>query len=972
VSLILKNNTVSSVPVSDLDIVVPGSGTYNITNLPVAVIRRSNNLILLLSNGTLTLNDGILDLDTITAVSVIYGSIREIKAAVINDALVSQSELWSSDKVDSLIDESRTGHIHHHSYIVDDEPEKHFLINDSTATTTSVYSSNKVDTIALAKAGAVHTHLETDITDLKSYALSTIQVIPGNGLQGGGYLSSNVNLSIKHSDIDHTLISNIGINSHTTIDSHIADNTKHRQINDSSSANDILWSGSKITNELLLKSNTTHDHNSVYVPLTRTVSTGTGLLGGGALSGNLTLTVKTSDLLHGDLQNSGTNSHATIDSHIADNTKHRQINDLGNSTTELWSSSQVISQLSLKQNSLGYTAENVANKGAAGGYAPLDSNSFIPTQYIPATAILDTYPANSQVEQLALTIQKGDVCVRTDIATTYIALNGNNASMSDWQQLLFPAPVTSVSGKTGAVTLNKTDVGLSNVANSLQFAVSNYLSEGVGQEATIRSNIGAAASSDLTTHINTNGAHGSSSALWNANQIQSKAVFDSSIGDGKILTFVLANNRIEYKDAPVTSVSGKTGAVTLNKTDVGLSNVANSLQFAVSNYLSEGVGQEATIRSNIGAAASSDLTTHVNTNGAHGSSSALWNANQIQGVTVDDVDISNKRGLVYNAVSGNLEYEDVLLAVDNTINAVQVRRVNVISYNNAAGFNLLVWEAVDYNNGFSQNVGDYSQVICNNTGNYIITYDVNTGLTNTGYQQRLRLNGSTVLNGSFTRGNSASTSRCEAVTCSVIVSLTAGDYIQLQIRSESTTSVQVQTATLKIVKLHGVQGLQGPQGIAGAGISTVNALIDQNTMNFSNSFTVSSGGAGIANVSLNAANIGGSVSEFSFGVNGVATTSSVATLINRTYYAGTSNTLVPTICTIIAAVGTTPSEACYFTLMDGATTLCTITIPAGTTANTPTIFTGSITGLATGPSILTMYSRSTSTRSITTYYFSIR
>lgn len=42
-----------------------------------------------------------------------------------------------------------------------------------------------------------------------------------------------------------------------------------------------------------------------------------------------------------------------------------------------------------------------------------------------------------------------------------------NASLSKWQNQTNPsAPVTSVAGKTGAVTLTKTDVGLSNVDNT--------------------------------------------------------------------------------------------------------------------------------------------------------------------------------------------------------------------------------------------------------------------------------------------------------------------------------------------------------------------------------------------------------------------------------------------------------------------------------------------------------------------------
>ncbi len=49
-----------------------------------------------------------------------------------------------------------------------------------------------------------------------------------------------------------------------------------------------------------------------------------------------------------DAQIPGTNSHATIDTHLANLTKHRLINDAGTTTTELFSASEIISRLAAK------------------------------------------------------------------------------------------------------------------------------------------------------------------------------------------------------------------------------------------------------------------------------------------------------------------------------------------------------------------------------------------------------------------------------------------------------------------------------------------------------------------------------------------------------------------------------------------------------------------------------------------------
>lgn len=102
---------------------------------------------------------------------------------------------------------------------------------------------------------------------------------------------------------------------------------------------------------------------------------------------------------------------------------------------------------------------NVSEKAAANGVATLDASGLIPNAQLPALAITSTYSASSESDQLALTVQEGDVAVRTDLNKSYIALNSTNSSMSDWQELLTPTDaVTSVNGATGVVSLTTTDI----------------------------------------------------------------------------------------------------------------------------------------------------------------------------------------------------------------------------------------------------------------------------------------------------------------------------------------------------------------------------------------------------------------------------------------------------------------------------------------------------------------------------------
>jgi len=88
-----------------------------------------------------------------------------------------------------------------------------------------------------------------------------------------------------------------------------------------------------------------------------------------------------------------------------------------------------------------------------------DGNGKIDSSVLPALAISETFVSADEAAQLALTVQAGDICVRTDENKSYIALNADNADMGDWQELLTPADsVTSVNGKNGAVTLNTDDI----------------------------------------------------------------------------------------------------------------------------------------------------------------------------------------------------------------------------------------------------------------------------------------------------------------------------------------------------------------------------------------------------------------------------------------------------------------------------------------------------------------------------------
>ena len=120
------------------------------------------------------------------------------------------------------------------------------------------------------------------------------------------------------------------------------------------------------------------------------------------------------------------------------------------------------------------------------------------------------------------------------------------------------APVTSVNSKTGAVVLDKTDIGLGNVANVVQYSASNPPPYPV---TSVNGQTG-----DVTVG-------GGGGAVDSVNGQTGTVVLDAAD----------VNALPDTYSAPVSSVNNKVGSVVLDKTDIGLGNVANVAQYSASN-----------------------------------------------------------------------------------------------------------------------------------------------------------------------------------------------------------------------------------------------------------------------------------------------------------------------------------------------------------------------------------------------------
>lgn len=125
------------------------------------------------------------------------------------------------------------------------------------------------------------------------------------------------------------------------------------------------------------------------------------------------------------------------------------------------SQNAVYDALALKQNSLGFTAENSANKNQANGYAGLDSNSKININQIPATAIPILKVVADETARFALTtddVQDGDTVKQTDTGALYLVKDDTNLNNSNGYEIYTAsADWSSITNKPSDIFLYNTN-----------------------------------------------------------------------------------------------------------------------------------------------------------------------------------------------------------------------------------------------------------------------------------------------------------------------------------------------------------------------------------------------------------------------------------------------------------------------------------------------------------------------------------
>jgi hypothetical protein len=122
----------------------------------------------------------------------------------------------------------------------------------------------------------------------------------------------------------------------------------------------------------------------------------------------------------------------------------------------------------------------------------------LPTSQLPALAVTEHLGSvANQSAMLALSGQKGDWCIRSDVGQVYVITGADPSLLASWTALAYPtSPVSSVNGETGVVVLSPGDVG-ADPAGTAASLVDDL--SGVTDAATARTNLGLGSAAVLST-----------------------------------------------------------------------------------------------------------------------------------------------------------------------------------------------------------------------------------------------------------------------------------------------------------------------------------------------------------------------------------------------------------------------------------------------------------------------------------------
>ena len=231
---------------------------------------------------------------------------------------------------------------------------------------------------------------------------------------------------------------------------------------------------------------------------------------------------------------------------------------------------------------LGTAAQQDVGTGA-GDVPQLDGSGKLPAGLLPAIALNDTFVVATQAAMLALTAERGDIAIRTDINKSFVLATDSPGTLADWKELLTPTDlVLSVAGLTGSISASALKTALSLTAADIGDASANGRSLiGAADYAAMRTLLGLVIGTDVQAVLAKAAGSDLRTGTDDAKYLTAKAIRDAfafvALTDASTIAidmaagfnFSVTLGGSRTLGAPTNSIAGQSGLILITQDGTG-------------------------------------------------------------------------------------------------------------------------------------------------------------------------------------------------------------------------------------------------------------------------------------------------------------------------------------------------------------------------------------------------------------------